>query len=163
MKVMYPLYLLLLLLSSLSFWVYLRLGDVEEKVRNERESLERSLREVRRTAEKLKALEGRVSEEGIRKHGEREALELLLSYLDTLKKGFEMRVVRDLSKEEGLWTVDLSLRLKPTSGKDLSSKVERLLSSKSPVVFLNGIRIDTREGSVELSVSLKQPFLEEKR
>ncbi len=163
MRLKYGIYVLLLFLLTLSLATYLRIGSVEEKILREKSELERSLRDVRLKRDKLRKLRTKISEEGLQRYGEFEALELLLGYVEELKKDFDVKVVREVSKEGNIWRMDLKLGLKPRSGSELSHRVGALLSSKAPVVFLRGIYIDTQENVAELIVSLEQPFVGEKK
>ncbi len=159
MRLKYGIYVLLLLLLTFCFSIYLRMGSVEEKIQREKSELERSLRDIRLKKEKLRRLWKKVSKEGLQKYKELEALELLLSYVEELKRDFDVEVIKEVSREGSIWRMDLKLSLKPGSGNELSREVGNLLSSKAPVVFLRKLYIDTQKGRAELIVSLLQPFV----
>ena len=164
MKFRYVLYLLILMFLFSSFWIYLGLGGVEEKLDRERLRLERMLRDARMKKEKLRELKLRISEEELEPYTEMKALEVVLRYADSLRsEGFGVDVLKEAFREGSSWRMDLKLTFRPEDVDEVVRRLESMLNSKAPVVFLRGLYIYTREGRVEIVVSLYQPFLKEGR
>lgn len=164
MKLRYALYLLILTLLSSSLWLYLGMGDVEEKLDRERLRLERTLRDARAKREKLRELKLRISEEELELYTEMKALEVVLRYADGLRsEGIGVDVIKEAFREGSSWRMDLKLTFEPEDVDEVIRRLESMLSSKAPVVFLRGLYMDTREGRVEMRISLYQPFLREGR
>ena len=161
MRLGYTLYVLLLFLLFLSSLTYLRLGSLEERIGREEAKLEELLRNVRVKEGKLEELKRKVSKLGLERYGDMEALEIMLDQVERLREEFDVEILKDATKDGNLWKMDLKLSFRPESGKDLGSKIDELLNSKAPVVFLRKLHLNTEEGVVEILISLQQPFVEE--
>ncbi len=162
MRLKYVLYLFLLTILSFSLWTYLGMNEIEERMEKEKIELKRLLRDIMIKEKKLRELKLKISEEGLKKYTDIEALEILLSYLDKLRSsGFDVNIEEEAHKEGNAWKMDIRVAFKSGNSSSMASKIEKILGSKAPVVFLKSLRINAIEGTVDMLVSLYQPFLRE--
>jgi len=161
MSFKYILYVVLLLLLSLSSFLYLELGDVEERFKKREEELIRLKAELSRKKAMVDHFKERVRREGVVTLSEREALERLFGFIDELKASYEIRITKDVRKEGNVWVVDLKLSTQPSGSRELVMKLKSLADRSSPVVFVRRVLISVEpKPAAEIDISLKQPFME---
>ena len=164
MKLRYAVYVLLLLLTSFLLFASLDVGKLEAVVKREREGLLRMEKNIFRTGEALRRLKSRVKSEGLPLLSRKEALEKILLKIDELKREYEVKIIKDIREEKGIWKVGLRLEFKPVSGRDLSLRIKRLLGMKSPVAVVESLTVDAKGApKATVNLTLYQPFVEEKR
>ena len=161
MSFRYALYVILLLLLSTLLFLYQELGGVEERLEKKEHELIRLKAELSRKKTLAERFKERLREENIEPLSEREALERLFGFIDELKTSYDLRVTKDIRKEGNSWVVNLKLSLEPSDSKELVRKLKRLMGKNSPIVFIERVAVVAEPlPTVEIDVSLKQPFME---
>lgn len=160
MRLRYILYTMLLLLLSLLLVLYMKLGDTKARLESRERELMKLKAELSIRKANIEEFKRRIREEGIKPLSEREALDRLFNFLDSLKGSYDMKVTRDIRKEGSVWVVDVKLSFRPVSSEEIADRLRSLSGGSSPLIDLKGVLVHTQpEPYVEIEAVLMQPFL----
>ncbi len=163
MRKAYVLYISLWLFLSLiggAFFAALELKDAIDRELKNLHSLSVELRNKEKYVSTIKSFSERWN---ISPLTEKEALEVVVSFMRNLKKDFQIDIRKDFYEEAGLLKVRLSLKAHPESSYELVSLLGNLSRSVKPIVSIREMRLRSSEAGtvLELDVELIQPFKEE--
>ena len=146
------------------FFIYAGIGSLEEGIEKADRDLDRVIREVRRKNKILSQIKNRLEKEGIRVYTRDQALERLLTVVDSFRRDFKVTVRGDLRSERNKWVMDVSISFKPTSSTHLRDVVVRFSSMKEPIVFIKSLTLSESKqpggGEVIMDLTVAMPFLE---
>ena len=146
------------------FFLYAGIGSLEEGIKRADRDLEKVIREVRRKNKTLNQIRNRLGMEGIRIYTREQALEKLLTVVDSFRSDFKVTVRGDLRSERNKWIMDISVSFKPTSSTHLRDVVARLSSMKEPIIFIKSLALSESKqpegGEVIMDLTVVMPFME---
>ncbi len=158
MRYRYILYLILVALCTLLAMNYSAMNSVKDRLNEDKKRLLQLERELNRKEREIRTLAKMVRELGIKQLDKETALKQLLTFIDDLRKSYEVEIIKELENKGSFWEVGVLIKTKVSSGEEVYSVTKDLISSVSPIVEIKRLEIDTLNRKLEIRLDLKQPY-----